>query len=302
MTYPPGSPGYPPAQQAGSYAGVAQSYTRADEATSTLPLFLRAAVVVLGLAVYLLNFAPTFTVSADLGPGLGGRAGDAGTAVILAVLAALLAGLSLLPKARNYVGVVGVVAALGALVAIAEAVNVPVGFTLGWAMWPLIACCVLQAIAAGLAVLLDVGVIAPPAPRPRYDPYAQYGQYGPYGQYGQQSYYGQPSAQQQPHAPQQPSGYGSRYGSYGSTRGASPTATAAPTAGFGAQPHPGHQAAAHQHATSTPPTGFPTFSPPPSAAAGSGSEPGSAPVEYASQSEEQPSSGQGQRPSGPASA
>jgi len=297
MTYPPGSPGYPPAQQGGSYAGVAPSYTRGEEAASKLPLSLRAAVVVLGLAVYLLNFAPTFTVSADLGPGLGGRAGDAGTAVILSVLAALLAGVSLLPRAKNYAGVVGVVAALGALVAIAETVNVPVGFTLGWAMWPLVACCVLQAIAAGLAVLLDSGVIAPPAPRPRYDPYAQYGQYGSYGQYGQQPYYGQPPAQQQSHAPQQPAG---RYGAYGSGRGAS--LTGAPTAGFSAQPQPGHPSATHQHATSTPPTGFPTFSPPPSAAASSGSEPGSAPVDYASQPEDQPSSAQGQQPSGPASA
>ncbi len=299
MTYPPGGPGYPPAQQGGSYAGVAPSYTRGDEATSRLPASLRAAVVVLGLAVYLLNFAPTFTVSADLGPGLGGRAGDAGTAVILAALAALLAGLSLLPKARNYVGVVGVVAALGALVAIAETVNVPVGFSLGWAMWPLVACCVLQAIAAGLVVLLDAGVIAPPAPRPRYDPYAQYGQYGAYGQYGQhgqhgqQSYYGQPAAQQQSPTPQ-PAAYGARYGGYGSSRGAAHSA--AHTAGFGAQPQAGHQSASH--ATSTPPTGFPSFTAPPSAAAGAGSDAGSAPADYANQFEDQqapPSS------SGPAS-
>jgi hypothetical protein len=293
MTYPPGSPGYPPAQS-GSYAGVTPSFTRGDDALSKLPLSLKAAVVVLGLAVYLLNFGPTFTVGADLGPGLGGRAGDAGTAVILAVLAALLAGLSLLPKARSSVGIVGVVAALGALVAIAETINVPVGFTLGWAMWPLVACCVLQAIAAGLVVLLDAGVIAPPTPRPRYDPYAQYGQYGPYGQYGQQPYYGQQSAQQQP------AGYGARYGGYGSSRGTAHTAahTAAPTAGFGAQPQPGHQSATHHTGTSTPPTGFPSFTPPPSAAPVSGSETSSAPVDYTTQSDDH----QGpQSPSGSAS-
>ncbi len=300
MTYPPGSPGYPPAQP-GSYAGVAPSFTRGDDATSKLPLSLKSAVVVLGMAVYLLNFAPTFTVGADLGPGLGGRAGDAGTAVILAVLAALLAGLNLLPKARSSVGIVGVVAVLGALVAIAETINVPVGFTLGWAMWPLVACCVLQAIAAGLVVLLDAGVIIPPAPRPRYDPYAQYGQYGPYGQYGQQPYYGQQSAQQQAgpqaHAPQQPAGYGARYGGYGSSRGAAHTA--APTAGFGAHPQPGHQSATHQPGTSTPPTGFPSFTPPPSAIPGSGSETGSATVDHATQSEDQQAP---QSPSGSASA
>ena len=93
MTYSPGSPGYPPAPQGGSYAGATPSFTKDDDGTTKLPLYLNIAVVVLGLAVYLLNFGPTFTIGADLGPGAGGRAGDAGTAVIVAVLAALLAGL-----------------------------------------------------------------------------------------------------------------------------------------------------------------------------------------------------------------
>lgn len=58
MTYSPGSPGYPPAP-GGSYAGGTPSFTKDDDGTTKLPLYLNIAVVVLGLAVYLLNFGPT---------------------------------------------------------------------------------------------------------------------------------------------------------------------------------------------------------------------------------------------------
>jgi hypothetical protein len=282
MTYSPGSPGYPPAQPGGSYAGATPSFAKTDDGESKLPVFLNAAVVVLGVAVYLLNFGPTFILSPELGAGAGGRAGDAGTAVLVAVLAALLAGLSLLPKAKNYAGLVGVIAALGALLAISETINTPAGFAVGWAMWPLVACSVLQAVAAVVVILLDAGVITAPPPRPKYDPYAQYGQYGQYGQYAAQQppggYYGQPQqhAGPQSHQPQ--------------SQDAIPTTS---TGGFGAQPaaQSGPQA---QQGPSTPPTGFPSFSPPPTVGAGTGSESGSAPVNYANQAEDQ---GQQQSPS-----
>lgn len=299
MTYSPGSPGYPPASSGGSYAGATPSFAKDDDGKSKFPLYLNIAVVVLGLGSYLLNFGPTFTISADLGPGVGGRAGDAGTAVIVAVLASLLAALTLLPKGKNYGGIVAVIAILGALLAITETVNLPTGFAIGWAMWPLVACNVLQAIAAIVAVLLDAGVITAPAPRPKYDPYSQYGQYGQYGgQYGQQPYYGQPGAQQSP----QHAGYGSQYSGYPPSQ--APTQSAVPTGGFGAQPSPqsGPQHAAHQQGPSTPPTGFPSFSPPPSAAAGS--EAGSAPANYSNHAGGQPSYGAEEQspssPSGPA--
>jgi Family of unknown function (DUF5336) len=318
MTYSPGSPGYPPAQPGGSYPGATPSFAKDDSGESKLPLYLNIAVVVLGLAVYLLNFGPTFTLSAELGPGAGGRAGDAGTAVLVAVLAALLAGLGLLPKAKSYAGVVAVIAVLGLLLAISETINTPAGFAVGWAMWPLVACSALQAIAAVVVILLDAGVITAPAPRPKYDPYAQYGQYGQYGYAAQQpqgGYYGQPGAQQhaapQTHNPQQSpqsSGYGSQYGGYPSshapTQGVNPS-----TGGFNAQPsaQSGPQPAA-QHGPSTPPTGFPSFSPPPQAgAAATGSQAGSAPVNYSNQTGGQQSVGQGQEqspssPAGPAPA
>lgn len=284
MTYSPGNPGYPQAQPGGSYPGATPSFAKTDDGESKLPLYVNIAVVVLGLAVYLLNFGPTFVLSADLGPASGGRAGDAGTAVLVAVLAALLAGLSLVPKAKNYAGVVAAVAVLGALLSISEVINTPAGFAVGWAMWPLVACSVLQAIAAIVVLLLDAGVITPPPPRPKYDPYAQYGQYGQYGQqYGGQQhggYYGQQGPQQ--HNPQS---YGSQYGGYSSS---APTQSAIPTTGgFGAQsPQSGSQPAAGQQGPSTPPTGFPSFSPPPAAGGGSSEQGG-----------DQPSS-----PSGPAPA
>lgn len=299
MTYSPGSPGYPPTSPGGSYAGATPSFAKDDDGESKLPLYLNVAVAVLGLVSYLLNFGPTFTISADLGPGVGGRAGDAGTAVIVAVLASLLAGLSLLPKGKRYPGIVAVIAILGALLAVTETINLPTGFAIGWAMWPLVACNVLQAIAAVVVVLLDSGVITAPAPRPKYDPYAQYGgQYGQYGQgqYGQQPYYGQPGGQ--PGA-QQHAGYGSQYSGYPPSQ--APTQSAVPTGGFGAQPQSGAQPAA-QHGPNTPPTGFPSFSPPP--AAGAGGEAGSAPASYSSHAGGQQPYGQEEQPpsspSGPA--
>jgi hypothetical protein len=296
MTYSPGNPGYPPSQPGGSYPGATPSFVKTDDGESKLPLYLNVAVVVLGLAVYLLNFGPTFTLGADLGPASGGRAGDAGTAVLVAVLAALLAGLGLLPKAKNYTGVVAAVAVLGALLAISETINTPAGFAIGWAMWPLVAASVLQAVAAVVAILLEAGVVTAPAPRPKYDPYAQYGQYsGQYGQYGAQpGYYGQP--QQHPgHNPQQ---YGSQYGGYGNQ---GPTQSAIPTTGgFAAQPsHTGPQPASQQGPI-TPPTGFPSFSPPPSVSAESpGSDTGPATASYSNHTGEQqsPSSPPGPAPS-----
>lgn len=252
MTYSPGSPGYAAAQAGGSYPGP--SFANGDNGESKLAQYLSIAVVLLGLAVYLLNFGPTFTLSADLGPGVGGRAGDAGTAVVLALLAALLAGLGLLPKAKHYTGVVAAIAILGALLAISETINTPTGFAVGWAMWPLVAASVLQAIAAVVAVLLHSGVIAAPVPRPRYDPFSPYGQYGQYGQYGgaQQGGYGQPSTPQHAQSPQS-GGYGSQYGGYPAS--------------------PAHSGPQHAQGPSTPPTGYPTFSSPPSSGSGGQEQP-----------------------------
>jgi hypothetical protein len=281
MTYSPGSPGYPPAQPGGSYQGATPSFAKSDSGESKLPLYLNAAVVALGFAVYLLNFGPMYTVSSDLGgPGASVFARDGGFGVPLAVLAALIAALSALPKGNSKTGLVAAIAALGALLVIAKTVNTPGSYVFGWAVWPLLAASVLQAIAAVAAVLLEAGVITAPAPRPKYDPYAAYGQYGQYGQYGA-GYYAQPGQAgqpaQAPHNPPQPGGYASQYPGYQSSQ--SPTQAAIPnpsTGGFGPPPSP--QPATSQGPT-TPPTGFPSFSPPPSVGAGTeSSQPQSPPT------------------------
>lgn len=302
MTYSPGSPGYPPTQPGGSYSGATPTFAKTDDQTK-LPAYLTVAVAGLGLAVYLLNFGPTFIIGPELGPSAGGRAGDAGYAVDVSALAALLAAMSLLPKAKRNLGVVAVIAALGALIVITEMINTPAGYEIGWALWPLLACSVLQAIAAVVAVLLEAGVVATPAPRPKYDVYAQYGQYGQYGaQQPPGGYYGQPGAHQhagqQSHSPQQPPGYRSQQygGGYSPSQGPAHGASTGGSGSFAAPQGP-----------STPPTGFPSFSPPPSVGAeGGGSQGGPALGDRPAQGgdPQSPDQGQQQSPSsssGPAS-
>ena len=92
MTYSPGSSGYP-AQPPGSYGAPAPSFGAAAEpGPSKLPLYLTVAVVVLGLATYLLNFGPMFTISTDVGPFASElSAGGSTLPIAAALLAALLA-------------------------------------------------------------------------------------------------------------------------------------------------------------------------------------------------------------------
>jgi Family of unknown function (DUF5336) len=327
MTYSPGSPGYPPAQPGGSYAGTMPSFAKDDDGESKLPMTLSLAVAVLGFLAYLASFGPLATVNVEIG-GAGAISG-AGTAlgVIAALLAGLLAAVGLLPKAKSYAGVVAAITVLGALLVVSEIVNMGSGVSIGWGLWLILVFSVLQAIAAVYALLLDAGVVTAPKPRPKHDPYAQYGQYGQqygqYGQYGQQPYYGQPGPQQyggqQAHNPQQPAvhqehsapqpaGYGSQYGGYPASHAPAPTSPAptpqsmAPTqvsipttmaGGFGAQSGP--QPAARQQGTNTPPTGFPSFGTPPSAGA-DGTESSEAEGEQP-KGEQQPSPSS---PSGPA--
>lgn len=259
MTYSPGSPGYPPAQSAGSYGAANTSYTKSEDTKSNLPLYLTIAVVALGLAAYLASFGPMFNVSADVGP-VGEISGDIGIGVVAALLAGLLAGVSLLPKAKNYTAVVAAVAVLGALTVIKEALSAPNGLSVAWALWFTLACAVVQAIIAVGVLLLNAGIVTAPTPRPKYDQYGHYGQYG--GYYGQQNPYQQHNPQQS----HQQSGYGSQYGGYPT----SPT-----TGGFsavGSQTGPqqqqssqtGPQQQSSQQGPPTPPTGFPSYGQPPS--------------------------------------
>ena len=271
MTYPPGSPGYPPAQSSGSYAApAAPSFNKGDEGESNLKQYLTVAVLALGLAIYLVSYGPMITRVLPNGDELV----ESGSTlpVDLALLAGLLAGVSLLPRAKNFAAVVAAVATLGGLLLIEDTIGAS---GRGWALWIAVGAGVLQAVLAISALLLDAGVITPPAPRPKYDQY--------YGQYG--GYYGQ----QQP--PYGQSGYGSQYGGYPS----GPT-----TGGFPAQPGPQQSSAGSQHGSPTPPTGFPSFSPPPSSS-GSGTSGQGNSSDQGGSSHGQHSFGSGQQPQAPSS-
>ncbi len=278
MTYPPGSPGYPPAQSPGGYgSSSAPSFSKSDDGESNLKLYLTIGVVALGLASYLLSYGPMITRILPNGDELV----ESGSTlpIDLGLLAALLAGVSVLPKAKNYAAVVAAVATLGGLLLIEDTIGAS---GRGWALWFALGCGVLQALLAISALLLDAGVITPPAPRPKYDQYGHYGQYG--GYYGQQS-------------PYQQSGYGSGYGSYPSGPSTGGFSAVGPQSGPTQAPQSGPQQT-HQTGSPTPPTGFPSFSPPPSGSGGPGQ--GNS-ANHAGSGQGQHSYGQGQQPQAPSS-
>ncbi len=129
MTYPPGSPGYPPAQQPTTqFAAPTQQFGKvpdaapAAEGPSKLPVYLTAAVAALGLAVYLSSYGPLFEASADFfTPTLL----DLG--VVASLLAALIAGVGLVPKQKAAPALVAVLSVLGFLLVIAIVLTAPAG-------------------------------------------------------------------------------------------------------------------------------------------------------------------------------
>jgi hypothetical protein len=259
MTYPPGSPGYPPSQQPTTqFSAPTQQFGKQPDAgpgaegPSKLPLYLTAAVAALGLAVYLFSYGPLFTITSSDFPGLADFSGASlglDLAVVASLFAGLLAGTSMLPKQKSYVAVVAVLAVVALLLVIAELIGKPSVASIGWALYVIVAFLVVQAIIAVAVLLFDAGVITPPVPRPRYEQ-QQYGQYGAPGQYygqpqGQLQHHGGPSHQQ---GQQQRPGYPSQYGG-GYPGGPS-------TGGF--------QAGQQGSGPPTPPTGFPTYGQPPS--------------------------------------
>lgn len=286
MTYPPGSPGYPSAQQPTTQFGSpVQPYGKAaPEAVPAPPgepvkivTYLAAAVAGLGLLVYLSSFGPLFTVSNADFPEMMGQASGSTFGLALAVLgsllAAALAAVGVLPRFRGFVASAAAVAVVSFLLVIAEVITAGTGISFGWALYLVIALTLLQAAAGVVAVLFEGGVLTAPAPRPRFEqpqyepqppPYGPYG--GPGGYYNTPS--GPPQARPEPqrHLPQhqgpqsqqgpqggpqsspppQRGGYPSQYGG-GYSSGPS-------TGGF---PSP----AAH-NGPPTPPTGFPTYGQP----------------------------------------
>jgi hypothetical protein len=270
MTYPPGSPGYPPAQQPTTqFAAPTQQFGKqpepapAAEGPSKLPVYLTAAVAALGLAVYLSRYAPQLELGADtFTPAL------LELGVVASLLAGLIAGAGIVPKQTARPAVVAVLSVLGFLLVISPLLTAS-GVGIGWGLYLIIAFSLVQAILAVAVLLFDAGVITPPAPRPRYEQ-QQYGQYSAPG-----PYYGQPHQPGPPHQQQQQRpGYPSPYGG-GYPGGPS-------TGGF----QGGQQGG--QAGPPTPPTGFPTYGTPPSSSSGSNAPTTQVPVQPSSSSQSGP--------------
>lgn len=270
MTYPPGNPGYPPAQSPGSYRGPAStSFARSEDTETNLKHYLIIAVAVLGVLTYLASYFPMVSRVLPNGDELVEKGSTLSLDLVL--LAGLLAAVNLLPKAKNFLAVVTAVSLLGALLLIQDTVDAT---GRGAGLWIAVTTAVVQAALAISALLLDAGVITAPAPRPKYDQY--YGQYG--GYYGQQQ------------SPYQQSGYGTQYGGYPS---------GANTGGFAAQSGPQPSSAQSQHGSPTPPTGFPSFSPPPSSGSNASGQGNSS--DQSGSGHGQQSFGSGQQPQAPSS-
>lgn len=264
MSYPPGSPGYPPSQQPTTqFSAPTQQFGKVPDAAgdtaagpNKLPSYLLLAAAVLGLLSFLLNaFAPVFEANVPTEyeniPGIGGESGTT-EGMTLAVAALLLAGLfaavATLPKQRNYTALVAVVSVLGFLLILTNMFQKPDNVDYGWALWLILIFALLQTGAAVTALLFDSGIVTPPAPKPKYDQQQQqFGQYGaPGGYYGGPQQH--PGQQQLPQ--QRPGGYPTQYG--GGYPG-QPT-----TGGFQA----GGPQGGSQSGPPTPPTGFPTYGQP----------------------------------------
>lgn len=220
MTFPPTNPGYP---QAG--------YGPPAPGPSKLPQLLLAAVAGLGLLVFLFSFGPVLKMTADIAPFAGAHLTGTGTGfpTVAAVTAGLLATVALLPKAKSYHGVIAVAAVLALFLVVAQMVSKPEGFAIGWALWLILFCSLLQSVAAVTALLVEAELVTLPAPRPNYDPYGPYGP--PPGGYFAP-----------PQMPQQRPNYGPQ--------------------NPGPPPQYGYQHPAPDNGPPTPPTGFPSFSPP----------------------------------------
>ncbi|MGB8408275.1 MAG: DUF5336 domain-containing protein [Mycobacterium sp.] len=297
MTYPPGGPGYPPQPQPNPYNAPSPQYGRAPEripaapaapaAPSNLPKLLTAAVSVLGLLVFGFSFADPFGLADSYSGGvprelMSQLAGQRGILTFLpaiaAVAASLLAGVDLLPKQKNLKAWTAILSVLGLLLAIVEIAQVKDGVEIKWGLYCVLAFSVLQAGAAVAALLLDAGVIQPPAPKPQVDPYA----YGAPGQY-----YGQPplgGPQQAPQHTQQPPqvrpDYGQQYGQPGGYPQPGPLSGGYPTG----RPQ---QAPTDESSPVTPATGFAAFGQTPNSAPSAGPEsgyPGASGVSDATQS------------------
>jgi hypothetical protein len=291
MSYPSGGPGYPgsqPQPPSGGYTPVAQP-PNADAGPSKLPAYVLIAVAVLGLAAYLLSYGPLVDSDSASSSAAGGWIIT--FAIIPMIFSALFAAVALLPKQGKYMGTVVATAVVGFLLVIWDLIKGAEGA--GWALIVIVVVSALQTIAAIYALLLDAGVMSPPAPRPKYDQYqAPYG--GGYGmqqgggQFAPSGPYGAPHAMQQPGA-QGPQSYGKPQSGY-QPQGGVPSGPS--TGGFAQPPHAAQppqsqqpqqpQQSQHPSGPPTPPTGYPTYSAPPASSTAQVSTPSHEPEQQGS--------------------
>ncbi|GAA3538904.1 hypothetical protein GCM10022222_23110 [Amycolatopsis ultiminotia] len=234
MTFPSGGPGYPqqgggqPPQGPPPSGGFPQPPPPAQASPTpalpeNLPVLLSLGVAVLGLVQYFIGFSD--------------EAGDVGQEIVFLLVGGLLSGLAVLPKAPKVLPFAALFSVLGALGALDTVIGeqttpgiVVVILVLGF----------VQMLVSLAALLLEYGVLKPPAPKPVVPNVPQYQQaYGqPYQQLGQ--YQPPQQAPQQPPAPQPPQGpqattYAPQQGQFFQQPPAEPGKPGTPPGGFGQQ-------------------------------------------------------------------
>ncbi|MEW2499256.1 DUF5336 domain-containing protein [Amycolatopsis sp. CA-161197] len=233
MTFPSGGPGYPqqgggqqqPQQGPPPSGGFPQQQPQQGPPPSAgpvlpqnLPLVLALVVTVLGIVQYFIGFSD--------------EAGDVGQETIFLLTGGLLAAMHALPKAPRvlpFAALFSVVGALGALDTVVAEPSTPGIVTVVLILG------IVQMLVAVAALLMEYGILKPPAPKAAVPHYQQqYGQAGPYqpqqqpGQYPQQPSATPPGQQATTYAPQQGQFFQQPQGEQGKPPGT-------PPGGFGQQ-------------------------------------------------------------------
>lgn len=186
MTYPGGGPGGYPGQgpqQPPQGPGYGHQPPQGNPlAGMNLPVLLALGVTLLGVVAYFCGFSD--------------EASPVEFQVQLMLLAGLLAAFRALPNGPKYFPVAAVLAVLAALSMLDAMIGIPDSVGTPGIAVVLLIISILQMAAAVVALLFDLGMMKPPAPRQQPQP-PQHGQYGPPP--GQQPFtgpgYGQPGQQ-----------------------------------------------------------------------------------------------------------
>ncbi|GAA4540702.1 DUF5336 domain-containing protein [Amycolatopsis samaneae] len=210
MTFPSGGPGYPQqggGQQppstpphSGAFPPQAPPQPPPPAAAGVaipqnLPMLLSLAVTVLGVVQYFIGFSDEASV--------------VGQETLFLLVGGLLAALYVLPKGPKALPFAALFSLLGAFETLDDIIGVREGVSVPGIVTVIFILGILQMLLAVGALLLEHGVIKPPAPKPAA-PQAPYGQqFGQPGQPQGTTQFAQPSPQQyaqQPGQPQAPQG------------------------------------------------------------------------------------------------